>query len=438
MISRTEVNVPIVLIAAVGVMGLTSCAAPRTAMAKTLLLAAEQASIAIESQASASTVVYITRRVTERQLGSDLTDPYHLPVAEYVHYWEEVWITGDDGSLKTRMRKTDIQGNLLFDTQSVKAGESVRVRINDLSKGVDVVAETTVAKVHGAEAHGRWFDSLPDREFQVSQVTESNWKRSAWRIELERNLSSSHPSLLPDADRAAGLNAIKLRYVWIIDRDSSMTVEVESFALTESGEVLLSRMQVDPPRVLGIGDLPNDWFSIPAQITGQDRGDPVTTQRGSANQKTETIYAPSSAALAELGFEPFAQDAYLPSGQNARKGTFDILTAANDGLAALSVFNSTSDDSKFVTLLQGPADPLVAGLKSRPPDWTRSEPVTFTVEGANATDAWLVSGGLLSNPPSRMVVIFRHDGLLFYVIGQSLQPEELLAFVSSLTRIEQR
>ncbi len=101
----------------------------------------------------------------------------------------------------------------------------------------------------------------------------------------------------------------------------------------------------------------------------------------------------------------------------------------------MSVFKSTSNDSSYITLFQGPAAPLVAGLKSHPPDWTYSEPITLTIGGANVTDAWLTRGGILSHPPSREVVIFQHDGLLFYLIGQSVQTEKLITFISSLARV---
>lgn len=435
--NRILVNVGLGLTVAVGLLSLSSCGTPRSASAKALLIAAEQTNGAIKPQVSASTVTYIVRHVIERQLGSTLADPYHLPVSEYSRYKEEVWITESDVSLQTRMKKTNEQGSLLFDTQSVKTGDSVTVRTNDRVKGVDVVAETTVAKAQtdqNPNTQGRWFENSADRDFRVSEVAESDWERGAWKIELEKDVVNGGPSYLPDVDRAADLEATKLRYVWVIDKDSSMAVNTESLAITNRGEVLLGQTKVEPPKMLDRSTLPDDWFVIPAGRTTSNADSQSSVGTANAGQTAKVLYAPAPATLALLRLEPFAPAANIQLGADSSSGVFDILTATNNGLAAMSVFRSMDSDSKYITLIQGPAGPLVNGLKSRAPDWEKSERLSLTVDGVNVTDAWLAYGGILSAKPSRKVVIFEHDDFLFYVIGQSVQTDELISFISSLTK----
>lgn len=135
----------------------------------------------------------------------------------------------------------------------------------------------------------------PEAGFELEGEVISSWGKPAWVVRRQAGPPPTEHSatgvLYPSqGPYTADLDLLGTEARWTIDQASKLFVSTETWALTPTGRILLSRTEIAPLEVLPLSSLPETWLDPPddipvVDVTSQAMTTLVTAQVSGANAR---------------------------------------------------------------------------------------------------------------------------------------------------------
>lgn len=408
----------------------------------------------------ADQVLYYRTTVFQRMNpeASEPPDPYHKPVLEHFSdtFVVEHWIRGGEIVQSRTIARDRRSGEVLYEFMR----DGNRYGRYNVAQGYAIIGTYEPHQQEGippktstanSEEQGFLFPELTRLEgFEIKETIISPWGRPAWLVTARGAPPSAETLAAVEAapppfgrPYLADLDISHMEYAWLIDQESWRYVRFEERAITPSGPVLVERSESSPPEVLDLDTLPDSWLTFPLE-----EGIPTMQVRSiSGSQMSFPRSVPLDEAIAAADFEVFLPDtttlgpvhtlAYfkpevVPEEVWRQHWRFDIQVAHEYGLTLQVIyFPNQPRNGKALVVIEGSSDRLVPLMRETLPIWTESHAVPLTI-GSQKVVGWVATGGVLSNPPERVVVMLEIQGTFLFVVGQSYSEGQVLDLVRTL------
>lgn len=292
------VGIGVALVA--GLVALLSTMLPPPIDAYTLV---QQGSTGINFEIDADHVTYTRAKIYRRAnpaLQEELADPYHSPVLAIATdtFLSETWARGGNMA-QTRGVFQDYETERLV---SLMLQDGNRVFLFHETNGHALLLTSTNSSEAGNPSQPSQELPLIDRVaqepeagFELEGEVISSWGKPAWVVRRQAGPPPTEHSatgvLYPSqGPYTADLDLLGTEARWTIDQASKLFVSTETWALTPTGRILLSRTEIAPLEVLPLSSLPETWLDPPddipvVDVTSQAMTTLVTAQVSGANAR---------------------------------------------------------------------------------------------------------------------------------------------------------
>jgi hypothetical protein len=362
-------------------------------------------------------------RVTRLGNAERRQDPYHLKLSETVT--ESNWIRGD-GAI--RFEQHDGESGVLLNKVLVAKG-----RIQTFDFVNDVTNDSEFTPTQGENGSG---NHLPKTFNPNSANVISSRDRETGKDVWEITSSVDDAQLIASADSAiANLKLKTIQDRWVLDRSTKQLIEHTQLGIDTNGQQLqLFQIRQQPLRRAKTTELPDDWFelsraAIKPVLPAANPNPFFVGEKLGAFPNGYLTLGEEDQRLAKLvrSANGLAESAI----KSDQAGT-DIRNSTQFGLASEQVFELPDD--RVIALIQGPKEDLINLMRRRKATYTESKQVDLMLSSGNYP-AWLATGSQFAQSPEQNILMFEHEDLFVYIVGQSITPDELQKLTSRLQRV---